>query len=227
MKAKAVIFDLFGTLVDSFSRAGYEDVLREMADIVGAPREDFLAAWYATSNGRAVGKHKDIGENVGMIVRKMGLETEEEEVGEAVRRRTEFVRNAMRPRGDAVETLRRLREMGLKIGLISDCSPEVPGLWRETEMAELVDVALFSTECGCKKPDAQIYRMACERLEVEAEECVYVGDGGSCELSGATAAGMRAVMIRVPYQDDDAHRLDAEEWDGETIASLSEVAGLA
>ena len=34
------------------------------------------------------------------------------------------------------------------------------------------------------------------------------------------------MMIRVAYQDEDAHRLDAEEWDGETISALSEVAGL-
>lgn len=226
MRHKAVIFDLFGTLVDSFSRREYEEVLGTMAEEIGAPREAFLAAWYATSRQRAVGAHKSIAENVEMIAARMGIEAGAEQVAAAVQVRTDFVRRAMAPRTDAVETLRRLKEMGLKIGLISDCSPEVPLVWRETELAPLVDVALFSPDCGCKKPDARIYEMASEGLGVEAGECIYVGDGGSCELSGATAAGMRAVLIRVPYQDEDAHRLDAEEWDGEAVGSLSEVAGL-
>jgi putative hydrolase of the HAD superfamily len=223
---KAVVFDLFGTLVDSLSRTEFDQVLGEMADAIRAPREDFLTVWNASYTERALGKHKSIAASVEMIAKRLGLSPTPGEVDEAVRIRTEFSRRAMKPRADAVETLQKLREMGLKIGLITDCSLEIPILWPKTKMAGLVDAALFSPECGCKKPDVRIYRMACERLGVEAEKCLYVGDGGSCELSGATAAGMRAVMICVPYQDEDAHRLDAEEWDGETIGALSEVVGL-
>lgn len=226
MSVRAVVFDLFGTLVDSFSSTEYENVLRGMGVALGAEPEEFLAAWYASSDRRAVGAHKSIAENVAMIARRMGLSPTEDEIAGAVRPRVEFVRRAIRARADAVATLGELREMGLRIGLISDCSPEVPGLWRATEMAPLVDVALFSPECGFKKPDARIYEMACERLQVRPDEAIYVGDGGSHELTGATAAGMRAVMIRVPYQDEDAHRLGAEEWDGETIGALGEVPGL-
>jgi putative hydrolase of the HAD superfamily len=226
MSARSVVFDLFGTLVDSFSASEYEDLLRGMGVAIGAEPEEFLRAWYASSDRRAVGAHKDIAENVAMIARRLGLSPTGDEIAAAVRPRMEFVRRAIVPRADAIATLAKLRERGLRIGLISDCSPEVPGLWRETEMAALVDAALFSPECGCKKPDPRIYRMACERLQVAPDECIYIGDGGSGELTGATAAGMRAIMIRVPYQDEDAHRLGAEEWDGETIASLSEVPGI-
>jgi putative hydrolase of the HAD superfamily len=59
---------------------------------------------------------------------------------------------------------------------------------------------------------------------VEPAACLFVGDGGSRELSGATAVGMEAVLIRTPEdRGDDAFRRDAEEWDGTRVAALQEV----
>jgi putative hydrolase of the HAD superfamily len=56
---------------------------------------------------------------------------------------------------------------------------------------------------------------------VTARDCVYVGDGGGHELSGARAAGMRAVLLAA----DDwlaNETYDREEgWDGPRIGSLS------
>ena len=43
-----------------------------------------------------------------------------------------------------------------------------------------------------------MYLTACERLRVEPEECLYVGDGGSRELTGAAAVGMTAVRLVAP-----------------------------
>ena len=48
-----------------------------------------------------------------------------------------------------------------------------------------------------------------------------MGDGGSRELTGATAMGMRAVLIRAPY--DDSVGGYREEWPGQRISTLSEV----
>jgi FMN phosphatase YigB (HAD superfamily) len=53
-----------------------------------------------------------------------------------------------------------------------------------------------------------------------------VGDGSYRELSGATAVGMRAVMIRDPDEDAEVLRFDADDWDGPAIADLREVPGL-
>lgn len=40
------------------------------------------------------------------------------------------------------------------------------------------------------KPDPAIYLLACRRLGVAPEDCVFVGDGGDRELEGAAAVGM-------------------------------------
>jgi putative hydrolase of the HAD superfamily len=67
-----------------------------------------------------------------------------------------------------------------------------------------------------------MYEAVLSRLEKRPEETLYVGDGGSSELSGATAMGMRAVLLRI---DHERHvRYDEEvDWRGEVITDLATV----
>ncbi len=73
------------------------------------------------------------------------------------------------------------------------------------------------------KPNPGIYRLACERLRVEPSDCLFIGDGGSGELTGATNVGMDAVLIRAP---DDTENGDREDWHGTRISSVEEVLSL-
>ena len=70
------------------------------------------------------------------------------------------------------------------------------------------------------KPDPRIYRLACERLGVQPSGCLYIGDGSSGELTGASTVGMDAVLIRAP---DDTENGDREDWQGARISSVNEV----
>ena len=78
---------------------------------------------------------------------------------------------------------------------------------------------------GLKKPDSNIYNLACEQLGVEPGECLYFGDGDSNELSGASQLGMNAVMIRDPNEKD-PYRLVEVEWDGLKIENFTEIIDL-
>ena len=71
-----------------------------------------------------------------------------------------------------------------------------------------------------------IYRTATDRLGVEPQDCLYIGDGSSRELSGASQVGMQAVLIRAPDEVLDAHVIDREEWQGKVISSLEDVLSL-
>ena len=64
--------------------------------------------------------------------------------------------------------------------------------------------------------------MAYEQLGVASADCLYVGDGGSRELSGAAAVGMQVVQLRVAAEDDEMARLlGRESWSGRAICSLA------
>jgi len=77
-----------------------------------------------------------------------------------------------------------------------------------------------------RKPEPAIFRIMCERLGVEAGDCLYVGDGDDHELEGAREAGMHPVLIRVPDEGDDCFRNTELEWSGPRISAIPEVLGL-
>ena len=86
--------------------------------------------------------------------------------------------------------LELLRARGLRLGLISNCSEEEVVSFGQSELAP-TSMTLSSYQVGAAKPNAEIYRLACERLSVRPEAALFIGDGGSDELRGAGSAGLR------------------------------------
>jgi len=123
-----------------------------------------------------------------------------------------------------VETLRALRDRGLRLGMLSNASSEIPGIWAESELAPLFDAALFSAEERMMKPDPRFYGRMAALLGVEPASCLFVGDGAYRELQGAEAVGMTAVLIRAPH--DEWEHEGTIGWQGRRIGALSEVLAL-
>ena len=222
---KAVVFDLFGTLVRTFSSREHDVVLDRMARVLGVESATFARIFDNDMRGaREMGEYATIEENIEVACNQIGVKPKPEDIQQAAVYRYEFMKKALLPREDAIETLNRIKAKGLAVGLISDCSPEVPVIWDETPFAKLIDVAVFSCEVGIKKPSRKIYRMLCERLGVDGQESLYVGDGDSSELEGALGLGMEPVLIRVKGEEEqDRDRPLVEEWEGKRISALREV----
>ncbi len=227
MKYQAVIFDLFGTLVPEPSRWKQQSVLQEMAAVLSVPADDFVRLWAETRDKRSLGIFSSLEANTEHICRMMGAKVKAYRTRLAYQLKVEATRLPLKPREGAEELLSHLKSADYRIGLISNCGPEVPPLWQETPLAPLVDIAVFSAAAGLKKPDPRIYRSAAEQLAVKPEGCLYVGDGDSSELTGAANAGMHPVLISVLLEDaSDDPRENAEEWKGPAIKSLKEVLAL-
>ena len=226
---RAVLFDFFGTLVPNFLLSDHKALLREMANAVGAPAEPFVERWLATFEERATGVFPTARENIHAVCTTLNVRPTEQQCADAVRLRLEFEERHIVPQPAALSTLRAVTALGLKTCVVSDCSPELPQIWNDTPFAPLFDATVFSCDVGIRKPNPKIYLEACRRLGVGPEECLFVGDGGSGELTGAAAVGMRAVLLAWPAErnNPDTHRIDAEEWRGTTIHGLEEVLVLA
>jgi putative hydrolase of the HAD superfamily len=97
--------------------------------------------------------------------------------------------------GDSLPTLVRLREQGLKLALVSNCSIQAADAIRATGVGDVLDALLVSCDVGAMKPDPAIYLRACELLHVAPAACAFVGDGGSRELEAAHALGMATFRI--------------------------------
>lgn len=225
MKFKAVIFDLYGTLVDMAPHKENECVW-EMAYLLGAPQQEFARIWFKAFKQRELGEFATIKACIEYVCTAMDLASESSKIMKATKKLLDYTFEILTPRVEAIETLKSLKEDGFKIGLISGCSMEVPLVWPSTQLASLIDVSIFSCQVGISKPDPRIYKEACKQMKIDAEECIYIGDGSSAELRGALAVGMRPALIRVDYDREyDTYR-DITDWKGAVIYSLKDVKNL-
>ncbi len=225
MTVRAVVFDYFGTLTPTLARVASAVDQPEIAAILRVERDALKDWWTSSYPDRSTGRTGNGVDTMRLLARTLGGDDSDDAVHAAQRlRRGTYVRMAQ-PRANAAEVLTTLRAKGLRIGVLSDCSAELPELWPDLPLADLVDEPVFSALVGERKPHPSMYTTVCARLGVAPEECLYVGDGGSNELTGATAFGMRAVLIADAAWAT-GHRFDSDDWHGETIADLSEVPAL-
>ncbi len=222
----AVIFDLFGTLTPNFAMVELERVLYQMAAHLSVPPQPFVRLWLDTFPQRATGMFRTKGANLAYICRALDMTVGEDALCGAADIFLAYERRHLIPRADALETLSRVKNAGLRTGLISDCSHPLPEVWPDTPFARLIDVPVFSCDVGVRKPDPHIYHLACSRLGVPPQQCLYVGDGGSQELTGASQVGMRAVLLRAEEDGDRSVRYDTDVWHGPSVPTLSEVISL-
>ena len=223
MKFEAVIFDLFGTLVDDFATS-VGQTYPELASALEVSYEQFMQLWRETSEMRTMGEFQTVEASIEYVSGLMGAQVTGEQMTKAVEIRLRHTRQALKPRPDAVATLKQTKSKGYKIGLISNCSIEIPILWPETEFADLVESPIFSSRERLKKPDPRIYHLACERLGVMPQHCLYIADGENHELTAAAKVGLHSVLIRNSSRDNGKELLrEAREWQGTAITALPEV----
>lgn len=223
MKFSAVIFDLFGTLVDDFvSSVG--PLPLELVAALEVPRDPFLQVWKETSQMRTDGTFQTVEASIQYVCDAIGARVSAAQMAKGVETRIEQIRRALQPKPDAVATLKQLKAIGYKIGLLSNCSIEIPLLWPSTPFAPLVDAAVFSSRERLKKPDPRIYHLACDRLGVAPESALYVADGENYELTTAAKIGLRPVLIQNPKSQSRRHLFaEAQAWHGEIVCELREV----
>jgi len=220
---RAVVFDLFGTLVPEFPLRAWERMFEGMASALGADLACFRREWGATIVERQTGGFRTVEENVRTICERLALAPADARVAEALEVRDALYAERFHPQPDAIETLSWLRERGYATALVSMCAPDAPAFWQASPLAGSIDVLVFSCEVGLRKPDPAIYLAASGRLGVDPSECVYVGDGSNRELSGAAAVGMRPVRIVDPAEEGEMLRPDVDDWSGAEIRSLAAI----
>jgi len=209
---RAVIFDLWNTIAE-WPHDRWAEVRPRVAERLGLTPEEFDTRWYwELAHLRETGPIAD-------VLARFDLSPDAAE--DVLALRGDVTRQGLVPVPGAAETIAELRDRGLRTGLITVCSEDVPRIWPETLFHGLFDAEVFSSSVGLRKPDPRIYALALDELEVPASEAMFVGDGANDELAGAERVGMTSVMLEVPPE-----KLPGEEQpelDGLRIRSLPEL----
>lgn len=126
------------------------------------------------------------------------------------------------PFADAIEVLEQLKQDGFRMGLITNSM--FPMWMRDIELKaydllDYFDVRLTSGDAGYMKPHPAIYHQALDKLNVAAEQAVFVGDRPVNDIAGANKAGLISVLMAPPTLERDLEGVEPHF----TIKSLSEL----
>jgi putative hydrolase of the HAD superfamily len=166
--------DEYMPLVDDY----YEDRYRE-DDTFWTDEDETSAVW--------VGMYS-------LLCRKLGIDADAERI--ALRVYDEFGRaERWRAYDDVAPAFRRIRDRGIKVGLISNWDRRLAKIFDGLGLSSFVDTVVSSADVGLRKPDPRIFELALERLEVGAAQAAHVGDHYYADIVGAGAVGMLPVLI--------------------------------
>ena len=194
MLYKAVIFDLFETLITEWGHKKYTK--NELCADLNISRSEFDIYW----------DEKALDQYLGVITFQESLQYVCEKCGQTITpAQIEFITaKRIQTKSDCFNyilpeifnLLKQLKAIGLKTTIVSNCSSEEVEVLRDSKLCDYFDEIILSYEVHMKKPDTCIYEEAAKRLGVNPKECLFVGDGGSNELFGAKDAGMKPVQAK-------------------------------
>lgn len=98
------------------------------------------------------------------------------------------------PYPDVVEALRRVRAAGLPIAVVSNIGWDITPVLAKHGVADLVDEIVMSYQEGHVKPDPKLFTIACERLGIEPERALMIGDSEEAD-GGAAVLGTAVAII--------------------------------
>lgn len=103
---------------------------------------------------------------------------------------------------DARETVMNLREMNLKLALLSNATDHafIERIARNGGVAEFLDPLLSSAKISFRKPDPRAFQPIVDAWQCSPREMVMVGDAASFDILGAHRAGMRGVLIEERWE---------------------------
>jgi HAD superfamily hydrolase (TIGR01509 family) len=213
---EAVVFDWDGTLVDS-KRALVASFQETTAEVLGEP--------FPTAH-----------EDVERMVQVRGQEAFEEIAGgdpelyqriEQVFHRVYVAQQAnIEPFPGALETLERLREAGLALGVATSKARVRLDLEAgRSGIGALLDVSVSGDEVKVAKPDPEQVVAAITAIGAEPARTLYVGDGPNDVLAGR-GAGAVTVAVSFGFHPAEA-RAAAPDHVIDSLPELLPLAGLA
>lgn len=171
---KHVVFDLYGTLIDSNPR--------KLAVKRGA-----LMKWGKT---RWMCHNKKESEYFSEYCKQHGGDPNE--LAESFREMeasTAFF-------ADILDLVQELKEAGLGLHVLSNCGKSIEFFVDEhSDVFDLFDTLNFSYELGYTKPDPQAFKEVLARIDAQANECVMVGDNPVTDVQAARSVGMHGVVF--------------------------------
>src|SRR5215207_3600272 len=219
---RAVLFDWGDTLMQfayepEFLEAGHRAGIEALGPD-GVPDTDEMTAYFREHYEPLFwvpGTLEEI-EYPGLVrelLSNLGLDVTDEELGRFLEAEHAAWEPSRKLGATTHALLEALRSRGLKLGLVSNAFDPGWLLHRDLErmgIAERIDVAVFSSEVGKRKPHPAIFVAALDALGVEPERALFVGDRRFEDIRGAKEVGMTTLLAYWFRADEDDRGLEPD-----------------
>ena len=183
--AKAVLFDLDGTLVDSVG--AYLEVARNAARLYGLEvTEGHVRHALATGSSFWKGVVPEDRHDAEAIIKALSAH--------AGREWPRVLREHGKVFEGLAQTLDAIKRMGIRLGIVSGARPEVLELLRRDGILDRFDSIVLAADVSRRKPDPEGIVKCLRELGVASDAAVYVGDT-PVDIQASRAAGVRAVAV--------------------------------
>ena len=201
MTIKAVLFDLGNTLVYSHPEVTFQRILTEQG--IAKSLDEVTSALIRGNAEFDIEKYEGLSAhefytrwNI-VQLRHLGL------IGLKARKLAETIDSQwwkyaeFHVYPDVRETLLRLKQMGLKLGIITGGFEEdIEMIIPKMGLDELFDVKVGVNTTGKRKPNPKAFRYALKQLKLKPSEAVFVGDNFKADYEGAEKVGMIPVFVK-------------------------------
>lgn len=106
------------------------------------------------------------------------------------------------------EALKQLKELGLRLAVVSNSDGSVERVLAIRGLRPLLDAVFDSTLVGFEKPDPRFFRHALRETGASPETTLHVGDLYAADVEGGRAAGLHTALVDPfgDWQDADCPR---------------------
>ena len=135
---------------------------------------------------------------------------------------TKFAMLKLQP--DSFAILLYLKSKGYKVGLITNGKEFKQ--WEKLIRLGLYpffDEIVTSESVGVEKPDAKIYQIAMDRLNVTKGTSIMVGNNFDVDIMGAYNAGMQSMIINSKLTDEQNKKLEQLNYQVRQLDTLTEI----
>ncbi len=102
-------------------------------------------------------------------------------------------------RKDAEKTLRELKDLGLKLAIVSNAPINFhKRVLDRHNLAKYFDAIIVSCDVKFRKPHPKIYEIALQKIGLKPHEAIFIGDVLEIDIVGAKKLGLITVLMRTP-----------------------------
>ena len=218
---RAVLFDVYGTLVDIHTNEHRDDVFDSLSRFleyrrIFIPGKELKELYFDHINqqiARSRERHPevDVTRAFGHVLRERGRTTDRYLSMLTTQLYRSLCRERMRLYDETFWTLTEFRKQ-YRLGIVTDaqrvfCKPEL----RTLRLENFFDALVISSDYGFRKPDPRLFHIALAALDVPASKAAYIGNKYETDLVGAKEAGLAvAGLIRQTEEEKRAYSNDYE-----------------